>query len=560
MTQAQRDQNHTTHSEKSFPVLPLVIGLCALFTLYFLRMGSYPLFDPDEPIYAQVGREMANGAGWLSPHLNGALWFDKPPLFYWLSGLSIAIFGPTEFACRLPSALGAVGLVGLVYALARHDFGPRTALVCSLVMATCLQQIMLARAAVTDMTFVFFLTLALLCYRRWFDEATEATANTRAQWVWALSCGAATGLAMLTKGPVAPVLLSVTFFLHALWMKRLRLLRAPSALLAIVAVLVVGLPWYVAMYLLHGQEFVQGFLVANNVTRFLKAEHAEQTGHWYSIFFNVPILLTFFFPWSVFVPQALVRGWRMGQRPHSQALGSTVGTRLALTWFGVVFVFFSISKTLLITYTFPLYPAAALLVGALWHEAENEANVRRGVGRGLWAVLAVSVILTVALTLTARHKYPQAQLAFLVPGLIIFLACGVALWLSRRDKVAPAAWSLGAGMTILACWLICIVMPLIVPGESTRDLVEKLPTTAAQVGEFQTRVPSLPFYLHLRPQDRFAGSLERDAARRLLRQNTPVFIVAQQKNYQEISVVGAGEWTRSGKLVVIANAPALALR
>ena len=111
-----------------FSFLEIALAVGALFALYFWRTGSYPLFDPDEPIYAQVGREMAAGGGWLSPHLNGALWFDKPPLFYWLSGLSISLLGANEFAARLPSALAALGVVALVGCWARHDFGARAAI------------------------------------------------------------------------------------------------------------------------------------------------------------------------------------------------------------------------------------------------------------------------------------------------------------------------------------------------------------------------------------------------------------------------------------------------
>ena len=116
-----------------------------------------------------------------------------------------------------------------------------------------------------------------------------------------------------------------------------------------VAMLAVGLPWYIAMYMIHKDAFVQGFLVANNLSRFLKPENAAQSGHWYSCLANFPVLLILFLPWSVFLPQAIARNWRVND-----------GAKLASVWFGVVFVFFSLSKTMLPTYIFPLYPAAAI--------------------------------------------------------------------------------------------------------------------------------------------------------------------------------------------------------
>src|SRR5262249_57393434 len=119
----------------------------------------------------------------------------------------------------------------------------------------------------------------------------------------------------------------------------LRGLRRPDALLGAIAALVVGAPWYVAMIALHGRAFVDTFLLQYNVVRFVRPEHASQTGHWYSVFLNVPVLLGGFFPWSAFLPQALRR-----------AGGANPGGRLALVWFAVVFVFFSVSKTQLPTY------------------------------------------------------------------------------------------------------------------------------------------------------------------------------------------------------------------
>ena len=175
------------------------IGLAALgiFALYFAAMGSYPLVDPDEPVYGQIAKEMAAGAGWLTPHFDGQPWFDKPPLFYWLSGLSARVLGPTELACRLPSAVLAVAVLLLVYFLVNHDFSRRAALFAALAMATCLQTIILARAAVTDMTLLFCLLGALYAYRRWFD------ADGPSRFAWMAACGAMTGLGMLAKGPVA---------------------------------------------------------------------------------------------------------------------------------------------------------------------------------------------------------------------------------------------------------------------------------------------------------------------------------------------------------------------
>ena len=213
----------------------------ALFVLYFMRLGSFPLVDADEPNYGRFAVEMAAGGDWLTPHYFGGLWFDKPPLFYWESAACVKLLGPNELACRLPSAILAVGLLGLVYLLASHDFGHRAGILSAMVMGTCLQQIVLAHAAVTDMTFVFCLTASLYAYRRWFDSGGGERIG------WMTLCGGMMGLAMLTKGPVAIVLLGITFIIQLAWERQLRRLIGLDVLVGVLALVVVGFPWYIAM-------------------------------------------------------------------------------------------------------------------------------------------------------------------------------------------------------------------------------------------------------------------------------------------------------------------------
>src|SRR5947199_3648130 len=100
------------------------VGAAALgvFFLFFFRLGGTPRLDPDEPVYGQIAREMVKTGHWLTPHLAGRPWFDKPPLFYWASAAAMAVLGPTELAARLPSALAAVLLAGLVFVLGRRLF------------------------------------------------------------------------------------------------------------------------------------------------------------------------------------------------------------------------------------------------------------------------------------------------------------------------------------------------------------------------------------------------------------------------------------------------------
>jgi len=331
----------------------LALLLLGVALLSFWSLGSLPLVDVDEPVYGQVGKEMARSgvSGWLTPHYDGLPWFDKPPLFYWLTALSMRCFGVTELAARFPSALLAVGLVAVTHALARRAYpqAPRAALWAGFVLATNVQFFLLARAAVTDMTLALTLTAALLALYAW-------TQTDRGRWV--VLAGAMTGLAALTKGPVALVLIGVQTILFLCLTRQARRLLSPALWGGFALCLAIGLPWFLLMIHLHGKLFIDGFLEANNVTRYLQAEHKETSPFW----FFLPVLLGGFFPWSLTLPGALALAWRQGREAWQARTADDPALFLGL-WAALVFVFFSASQSKLITYIFPLYPAAAVLVG-----------------------------------------------------------------------------------------------------------------------------------------------------------------------------------------------------
>ena len=93
----------------------LLAGFCAFLFLYGL--GQFGLIGADEPRYAQVAREMLERHDWITPVLGGRPWLEKPPLYYWQAMLTYSIFGVSDWAARLPSALDAysAGTGGLLF-------------------------------------------------------------------------------------------------------------------------------------------------------------------------------------------------------------------------------------------------------------------------------------------------------------------------------------------------------------------------------------------------------------------------------------------------------------
>ena len=135
----------------------LWFSTCACFS----GLGAFGLVGPDEPRYAAIARAMAETHDWVTPRLWGTPWFEKPVLYYWAAGIAMRIFGVSEFAARLPSALAALLAVFAVTWTALRSYGVGAAWYSLLMLPTSVAMIGFSRAASPDMLFAGLLTAAM---------------------------------------------------------------------------------------------------------------------------------------------------------------------------------------------------------------------------------------------------------------------------------------------------------------------------------------------------------------------------------------------------------------
>jgi 4-amino-4-deoxy-L-arabinose transferase-like glycosyltransferase len=126
----------------------LLAGFCAF--LFFYGLNQFGLIGADEPRYAQVAREMLEHRDWFTPTLGGQPWLEKPPLYYWQAMLAYSVFGVSDWAARLPSAIDATVLVLALYFFLRR-FRPGFELDGALIAASSAGIVGYSRAASTDM-------------------------------------------------------------------------------------------------------------------------------------------------------------------------------------------------------------------------------------------------------------------------------------------------------------------------------------------------------------------------------------------------------------------------
>jgi 4-amino-4-deoxy-L-arabinose transferase-like glycosyltransferase len=335
----------------------LLLFFAAVASIYFFALGTVPLLEPDEARYAEVPREMLASGDFVTPRLNGVVYLEKPPLFYWGNALSMRLFGENEFGARCFTAAVSVAGVALTYWMGSVMGGPRTGLFAAAVLSTSFYHFAVGRLNTLDMTLA-------VCLGFSFFPAYLYLSGRRRGRAYLVASYAAAGLAFLAKGLVGVVFPSAVLFLWLAAAGRLRDVPRALSLTGILVFLAVCLPWIVLVQRAN-PDFLWFFFVREHFMRFTTTLHQREAPFWYF----VPIALGGLMPWVAFLPAA-VRGARRAGR----AFLAREDVVFLATWFLFIFLFFSLSRSKLATYAAPLFPPLAVLFGRgldLWAEGED---------------------------------------------------------------------------------------------------------------------------------------------------------------------------------------------
>lgn len=329
----------------------LLIGLIILSSLlFFHKLGSYTLFDVDEAVFSEAAREMIETGDWITPKYNYINRYDKPALFYWLMASSYLIFGINEFAARFWSALLGVFLIAATFLFAKRIDEKIYGLLSGFILATAIEIISLAHAAITDMTLTFFIAASLYL----FFLAMEGQ-NKRLY----LISYALMGLAVLTKGPIGIAIPAMTIIPYLILTKRFKeTLREALLFSGAIIFLAIVLPWYILEIRANGWEYINAFFLKHNIQRFTSVN----SGHSGPIFYYIPVIFIGFFPWSAFLPYAL---YKLTPRNLKELSLNDRLMLFSVIWFLAVFIFFSLSRTKLPNYIASLFPPMALITAML---------------------------------------------------------------------------------------------------------------------------------------------------------------------------------------------------
>jgi 4-amino-4-deoxy-L-arabinose transferase-like glycosyltransferase len=452
----------------------------AITALYVFGSASYPLAEPDEPRYAEIGREMLESGDWVTPRLNYVKYFEKPPLVYWATTASFVAFGVNEFAARLPVLLSALVTLLVTVLLAVRMFGSTTALLALPILALSPLFGFLAQVLTLDMSLACFTTAALAAvWQGW------STASPRGRRVWYRIAYAATACAILVKGPVAAVLVAgvaLPFLLLAGGWPALRPALDWRGMLLAAAI---TLPWFVLVSW-RNPEFVHFFVVDQHVARYLWTnEHGEP------IWFYLPLIAPALGPWGIaFLLDPKLLGAAWPPRAWSPPV------RFLAVWAAVIITFFSLSASKLVTYLLPTLPPLAILAARGWQHA-IAARRTAGLARLGWVLLIGGPIMSACgavLPLIIDHWRMPLIAPTLLAGGPVLLATG---WLMRRALSQGRSFAAYATLTVGWFGLFAVAITGRVAVNEYRDLA--LAARAAlrpddRLAIYDSYVQGIPFY------------------------------------------------------------------
>jgi 4-amino-4-deoxy-L-arabinose transferase-like glycosyltransferase len=497
---------------------------------------------------------MMEAGDYLNPTFNYEPRVNKPPLSYWAVAASYQTFGVSLAAARLPIVLGALVMLATIFALGRIAYSTRAGLIAALTLAATPRFLLFSRRIIIDVYIAMFLGLTLLCF-----VLAETQPHRRRRWLFAMYV--ATGLGVLTKGPIAIALPALVFVVYLVASRRFGTITRMMLPTGFVLVAAIVVPYYALLYQQHGWDAIVSFLLRENLARYAEGLGVGQVR---GPLFYLPVLFVdLYFPWSLLLPAGLAlvpwrRLWRSGVgQPGDRGVGVPVSqesVRLLMgLWIILIVAFFSFSKGQQDLYILPCIAAAAVLVGGVLDGLFGNGLPARLRAATTWSVGLVGIVMLVlggVIVLVADGAFdPLHLVGAKAIGIVLCAGALVALVGLFRHSASTACVAIGSALVVAHWVLVSWSMPdfeRFKPVPHLAQAIEQVAVPGARVGMFRrVSTPSVVFYLRRRVDHVF----DEEALAAYFKDPSPTYCVMRQEEYERVQpLIGAPSF-------VLATAP-----
>lgn len=408
----------------------LLITICACL-LFIPFLGRTHLFDWDEVNFAEASREMLVSHNYSIPQIDFQPFWEKPPLFFWLQVLSMKIFGINEFAARFPNAICGICTLLVLFRLGKTLINETFGWVWVLVYAGSLLPQLYFKSGIIDPWFNFFIFLSVYQLTKYSGiEGNNKTANI-------LLAGFFAGLAVMTKGPVALIIIGLCYGVYALTNRFRNFMSIKHILLFLLLTMAVGGIWFIALLFYgHGQVIVDFFNYQ------IKLFSTEDAGHGGPFYYHFMILLVGCFPaaaLSILSMRSIKKYEGLNEHFH----------RWMLILFWVVLILFSIVKTKIVHYSsMCYYPLTWLAAISFYQVSTGKWNMK---GWIKWLEFITGLLLSVIILAASTIELWKPWFIAHVPIDDQFAAANL------RANVAWTGWEKLPGIALLAGVLIFLI-------------------------------------------------------------------------------------------------------
>jgi 4-amino-4-deoxy-L-arabinose transferase-like glycosyltransferase len=460
----------------------VLVGLAIL--MYLFTPFGRDLWLPDEPRYAEVAMEMANTDNWIIPHLNGELYSEKPPLFFWQLALSSGLFGGWHsFAMIAPAGFAAIGCILMTYALATMLFNRHVATLSALVLMTMLLFTGVGQMVRMDMFLILCFMFSFLAFYKIY---THRQTNT---WGYAFLFYMAAGLSTLTKGPIGlglPGLIITIFVLWKYFVQRespfdFELFGKLHVIPGSVLYVAIVLAWFLPAVRQQGWDYAYLITIRQNLGRVVDSfSHARP---WYFYLYTLPWITL---PWFPFLVSAAVK-----QRSIKISQYERDALTFLWVWWATTFLFFTCVSGKLEIYLLPLFPPTAILVGRLWwlvfSQQHNEPRLFRRLAYPAYSLGGVFVIGGMAL-----FFIPEARQYLEAAGFLVILGILIIVFASQRAMrvLFGTVWSFTPVMLLYAILAVAPVLDQQFTLQSVVEDLHRFDAGDAELGLWQFYFPA----------------------------------------------------------------------
>lgn len=472
-------------------LIPFLIATgAALFFIPFA--GGVHLFDWDEINFAECAREMIVSHNYLNVQIDFSPFWEKPPLFIWMQVLSMKAFGINEFAARFPNAICGIASLLLIFNIGKKLFNEHFGMWWVIIYAGSILPHFYFRSGIIDPWFNLLMFVAIWFFIRL--HATDEIISGKRRFLFSALWGVFTGLAILTKGPTALLIIGLVVsiaylpdLLHLLNIKSRFLkslpvykIRLSDISVFLLFTILIGGSWFLVQMLSGHSDMVWKFILYQ--VRLFTIPDAGHGGHWS---YHFIVLLVGVFPASLF---ALMR-FRL-KKDQQIAQRQFQGIMLILFW--VVLILFTIVKTKIVHYSslayFPLTFLAALAIRDLLN---GSLRWRKWLSVLLIVFASIFAILVSILPMIDRFKekiinsgiikdeFAVANLQADVKwtgfewliGLVLLSSVVFAVILAHRQSISKALKVLFAGSTLFIA-LVILIFPYRIEQYSQRAVID----------------------------------------------------------------------------------------